>query len=94
MAKTNVLASFQTALSMPEAENSGNLLADELRRRAVNFLSRDRASLVEAVRDWLVSHDELLATQAAVLVGEFQLQELREATKRVRDEVASGSFMK
>lgn len=94
MSKDEVLAAFDEALRRPEAAKSGNLLADELRRRASVFAMADRVSLVEAVREWLDSHDELLAMQAAVLAREFLLGELREAIERVRNEVASGEFMK
>ncbi len=76
---------------MPAAEKSGNLHAEELRRRALPFLNRDRDGLVEAICACLASNDDLVAAQAAVLVRELQL---REASKRVRDEAASGSFMK
>lgn len=94
MGKADVLAAFDDALRLPEAEKSGNILADELKRRAARFADRDRRGLVEAVEQWLESRDELLAVQGAVLVREFRLRELREVTKRVRDEVASGGFMR
>ena len=94
MGKADVLAAFDDVLRLPEAEKSGNILADELKRRASGFVTHDRQGLVEAVREWLESHDEVLTIQAAVLIREFHLSELRESTKRIREEVAAGGFMR
>ncbi len=94
MTKEDVLRSFSMALETPAAEKDGNVLADELQRRAARFVTKDRAGLVEATRDWLCSNDAVLALQAAVLVREFHLVELREETERVHRKVASGVFMK
>lgn len=94
MAKQEVLASFEMARRIPGVEKSGNVLADELNKRAARYVKADRAGLVDAVGEWLESYDEVLAVQAAILVREFQLNELRDATQRIRDEVALGRFMK
>jgi hypothetical protein len=92
MTKEDVLASFECALHSPGVEKSGNILADELKKRAARYVSTDRVGLVKAVDEWLESRDGILATQAAVLIRDFRLVELREATQRVRDEVARGTF--
>lgn len=94
MSKADVLESFNLALLQPGVEKSGNILADELKRRAAAFLSNDRGGLVDAVSEWLDSRDDVRVIQAAVLIGEFRLSELLEATRRVRAEVASGVFMR
>lgn len=91
--KEDVLASFRSALETPGAEKSGNILADDLKCRAARYLAQDRASLVEAVSEWLTSGDALLVTQAAILVQEFQLRELRADIERVRTEVIAGRLM-
>ncbi|HEV2952460.1 MAG TPA: hypothetical protein VG015_00010 [Candidatus Dormibacteraeota bacterium] len=94
MGKAEVLSAFEEALELPESAKSGNLLADELRRRASFFAARDRDGLVGAVQEWLEARDELLTVQAAVLVREFRLVELHDVTRQVRNEVALGTFMK
>ncbi len=94
MSKAQVLSAFEEALELPEAAKSGNLLAEELRRRASAFVLTDRDGLIEAVRDWLDSGEEILTVQASVLAREFQLRELRGAIERVRNDVASGVFLK
>jgi hypothetical protein len=94
MAKEDVLRSFGLALATQSAVKDGNVLADELRRRAATFATRDRMGLVDAVREWLVSRDAVLALQAVVLVREFHLIELRDETEQVRQEVISGAFMR
>ena len=94
MTKEDVLAAFDDALRLPEVEKSGNILSDELKRRAARFAVHDRQGLVEAVRQWLESRDEVLAIQAAVLIREFRLSELRDSIKRIREEVAAGGFMR
>jgi hypothetical protein len=94
MSKAEVLSVFEEALELPESAKSGNLLADELRRRASFLAARDRDGLVGAVQEWLDARDELLTVQAAVLVREFRPVELQDLTRQVRDEVASGTFMK
>ena len=75
MTKEDVLQSFGVALDTPGAEKDGNVLADELRRRAARFVTKDRSGLVEATREWLCSNGSVLALQAAVLMREFHLVE-------------------
>lgn len=93
MTKADVLESFNIALLQPGAGKSGNLLADELRRRASQFVSVDRQGLVDAVGEWLESREDVRVIQAAVLIREFRLKELLEPMTRIRAEVASGAFM-
>jgi len=93
-AKEEILASFRSALETPGAERSGNIIAEELKWRAARYLADDRAILVEAISDWLNSGDELLVTQAAVLIQEFQLRELQADIERVRTDVVAGRLMK
>jgi hypothetical protein len=94
MSTRDVLADFRSALRVPGVEKSGNILADELRRRADRYIVNDRAALVGAVREWLDARDELLTVQAAILAREFSLAELRDVIQHIRDEVAAGTALR
>ena len=89
-----ILADFRSALHLPGVEKSGNILADELKRRAQRYLEKDRVGLVDAVEEWLEARDELLTVQAAILVREFRLVELRDKLEGIRDEVAAGAILR
>jgi hypothetical protein len=94
MSKEDVMADFRIALQLPGVEKSGNILAEELKRRATRYVDRDRTGLVGAVKDWLEARDDLLTVQAAVLIREFKLDELKDSMRRIRNEVAAGAFLK
>lgn len=92
MTKEDVLASFEVAWLNPATAKDGSVLADELERRAAVFVVSDRTGLVDAVRDWLESKNEVRVIHAVALIQEFRLVELLEPIKTVRASVVSGAF--
>lgn len=93
MSRDQVANEFGWALAASGADDDGNLLADDLERRASMFVAADRASLVEVIREMLESRDELLTVQATILAGRLDLAELMSDIVAVRAEVAAGRFL-
>jgi len=89
VSKKTALAELVTALEDPAAEKDGNILAELLHQKARLLLQSDRAGLIEALREWLEARDDILSVQAALLIGDFQLAELRAELEHIRNEVAA-----
>jgi hypothetical protein len=90
VSKESALAELAGSLEDPATEKDGNLLAESLRQRARRLVQSDRAGLTAALRQWLEARDDVLSIQAAILIGDLRLSELRSALHQVRNEVAAG----
>ena len=93
MSTDQVTNEFGWALAAAAGDKDGNVLADDLARRASWFVKSDRASLIAVVRDWLECRDELLTVQGTLLVASLRLVELKNEVAGVRADVAAGRFL-
>ncbi len=93
MSIDQVTNEFGWALAAAAGDKDGNVLADDLARRASWFVESDRASLITVVRDWLECRDELLTVQGTLLAGSVRLVELKDEVEDVRADVVAGRFL-
>jgi hypothetical protein len=92
MSKEEVLADFQMARDNEDYRKDGDLLFDDLLKRAKRLVVQDREGLVDALRYWMSLRDEYLTEMAIILTGELLLKELRPDLEKIREDIISRKY--
>lgn len=91
MSKETVQSAFETDLTNPGSQKSGEYLSEHLIQRARSFLNEDRIGVVEALREWIARRDKLYTLHAVTIARELHLVELADDIGRLHAEIQSGA---
>jgi hypothetical protein len=90
MSKEDILRAFETHLTDPGAMKSGEYLEAHILAHARSVAARERDSLVEVLRDWLLMTNEPRTMLAVRVAKELRLGELSPYLENLKDRIEAG----